>query len=454
MQVGAITTVPLAARLGPFYTLSYGRRYNRLAKDTTMLDRYKRVDYPLPDTTWVWQLDDKGFDHLQIVEMDRPRPGPDEIAFRVDCNCHCFSDVKIVMAGREHPRLVDYDLKNKKTVVGHEASITITEVGSNVGDRFAPGRRYIVQADMLKYHSAVGYNYWGGLRQFGVWPPEVQEYLIPLDKDLGYSQAALVEPWACVEASYTRVDFESMDQRVWMVGGAGPMGQMHLSRALVKKQVGQAPNMKLMVITDISTPRLNDVIERFRPTAEEVGVELVGLNPTETDLDVELERVAPGGFDHVVALVSVPAVVDQARAHVRQYGVLNLFAGIKRGQGPLNMGDIHYDQITLTGNSGSRMRDMLEVLHQVEDDVLDTNVSAGAITGIKAAKEGLEGVRDARFDRKVIVYPQLTDLPLMAVEQTVRVVQFDPDTRRQVESGRWTCQAEAQLLEQLGPVRD
>ena len=44
---------------------------------------------------------------------------------------------------------------------------------------------------------------------------------------------------------------------------------------------------------------------------------------------------------------------------MKKYGVLNLFAGFPRGKGALNMGDLHYDQHTITGNSGSTMKDLL-----------------------------------------------------------------------------------------------
>ena len=69
------------------------------------LKRYKSLDYEFPTTTLVWQLTGAGFENLRLEEIPRPRPGPEDIAFRVDSNSVCFSDIKVVRAGGGHPRL-------------------------------------------------------------------------------------------------------------------------------------------------------------------------------------------------------------------------------------------------------------------------------------------------------------------------------------------------------------
>jgi len=112
------------------------------------------------------------------------------------------------MLGGDHPRLKGYDILKDKVVPGHEISITIVDVGPEADPRFNVGDRYIVQADMLEYGTAVGYAIWGGMIQYGVFDERVQKYLIKVEEDIGYSQASLVEPWACIEASYERADLQ------------------------------------------------------------------------------------------------------------------------------------------------------------------------------------------------------------------------------------------------------
>lgn len=413
-----------------------------------ILEQYRKAQVPLPDTTLRLELSGAGFENLNLAEVPRPRPGPDEVAFRVDVNSICFSDVKIVHAGPNHPRLVQYDVARDKVVPGHESSITIVEVGRNAANRFRVGDRFIVQADMLKYNSAVGYNIHGCMTQYGVFDPRVQEFLIPVQPQTGYSAAALVEPWACVEASYHRVDIGPKDEVVWFCGGAGPMGQMHIVRTIALKRTGRCPALATMILTDISDERLAACIRRYTQMAEQADVRFVGINPNAPQAEAQLNAAAPAGVDYLIALAPVPDVTLAAMRHVRQYGVVNLFAGFKRGTGPLNMGDIHYDQLTITGNSGSLLSDMEKVLQKVERGELDTDSSVYAVVGIRQAKAGIEAVANAAATNKVLIYPMLPDLPLLPITELPGRISFPPAVAAQVGEGYWSRQAEECLLEQ------
>jgi threonine dehydrogenase-like Zn-dependent dehydrogenase len=413
-----------------------------------VLNAYRKVEYDLPEKSRFWQLSAKGFDNLELVELPRPKPGPDDIAFRTDVNGICFSDVKIINAGEDHPRLQGYDLATKKVVPGHEMAMTVVEAGKNVADRYSVGDRFIVQADLLKYGSAVGYDVWGGFCEYGVFGPKVQEYLIPIKNPAaGYSETALVEPWACVEASYARCDMSAVDKAVWLCGGAGPMGQMHLVRTFTAKITGQAPNMGTVLLTDISDPRLEAVRSRYTELAEKAGVRFETLNPNHSDFEKRIGELAPHGFDYLVALCPVPGVIEEAMKKLRIYAVVNLFAGFKRGTGKLNMGDMHYDQVTVTGNSGSRMDDMISVLRKVEAKELDTDSSAYAVVGIEGAKEAVKQVQEGIAFNKIMIYSQCKDLPLTPVEDLADELPFPDDIKGQVRKGYWSSAAEAVLLE-------
>jgi len=412
------------------------------------LQDYKSVAYDLPEEARTWQLSAAGFENLDLAQGGRRKPGPDEIAFRTDVNSICFSDVKIISAGNTHPRLIGYDIANEKIVPGHEIALTVVEVGDKVKDKYKVGDRFIVQADMLKYGKAVGYDVWGGFCDYGIFGPEVQEYLIPVtNPEAGYSEVALVEPWACVQASYARADVGELDKAVWLCGGAGPMGQMHLVRMFSVKMSGQAPNLETVLLTDISEPRLESVRKKYADMAAKAGVRFEAWNPNDSDFNTKLDELAPDGFDYLVALCPVPEVIEDAMKRLKIYGVLNLFAGFKRGTGALNMGDIHYDQITVTGNSGSRIDDMKEVLKQVESATLDTNSSAWAVVGIEGAKEGVLQVKEGKAYNKVLIYPQCKDLPLTPIEDLADQLPFQDDVKEQVRKGIWSKKAEEVLLE-------
>ena len=408
----------------------------------------------LPDKTLVWQLSGKGLENFHLAEIPLSELGLRDIRFRSDSNGICFSDVKVINAGGDHPRLKGYDIQKDKVVPGHEISITILEVGAEADSRFQVGDRYIVQADMLEYDTAVGYAIWGGMIQYGVFDARVQQYLIKVEDDIGYSQASLVEPWACIEASYERADIRAFDDIVWVIGGGGPMGQMHIQRTIALKERGKLPGLKKILVTDVSAERLAAVDHRFREPFHELGGELVGLNPMEGEFDDELRKVAPDGVSYSIACAQIPAVVSSSLKHLRRYGVCNLFAGLKRGTGPVFLGDIHYDQHTITGNSGSRIEDMEKVLRMTERGDMDTNASAGAVVGMRACAEGIRAVAEGRITNKTVLYPQLPDLPLIRVEDLAGIVSFSEDVKSEVEGGKWSKAAEREMLDALLPGED
>ena len=408
---------------------------------------YKALQCTVPDTTLVWQLSGAGFEHLRLRRIPRPRPGPEDIAFRVDGNSLCFSDTKVVRAGGAHPRLAGYDIARDKVVLGHEIAITVTEVGDRALPSMRLHARYIVQADLEKYGNAVGYGIWGGMIQYGVFDRRVQEYLIPVRKDIGYSMASLVEPWACIEASYVRCDLRAEDRSFWVLGGGGPMGRMHLARALLLRRQGLAPGLRCVIVTDPSAERREAVSARFAPLAARAGVALVCLDPDAPSHEAQMRAAAPDGADYCVACAPVPEVVLGARRFIARYGVLNVFAGLARGAGGVNLGDIHYDQQTITGNSGSRMEDMEKVLRRAEDGLLDTNESAAAVVGMREADKGLRAVADGAVTNKIVLYPQLPDLPLTRIAQLPDVAAFSEPVAGELREGRWSERAEAELFD-------
>jgi threonine dehydrogenase-like Zn-dependent dehydrogenase len=94
------------------------------------IEEYLRGTGTVPETTLVWQLEGKGFENFHLAELPVPVPGPADILFRTDSNGICFSDVKVIQAGAEHPRLKGYDLARDKVVPGHEISLTVLRVRS------------------------------------------------------------------------------------------------------------------------------------------------------------------------------------------------------------------------------------------------------------------------------------------------------------------------------------
>ncbi|MCD7898024.1 MAG: zinc-binding dehydrogenase [Planctomycetaceae bacterium] len=526
--------------------------------------RYRSVDYRLPETYLSWELYGAGLENLGVngeaVRLPLWEPTADEVLLRVDALGLCFSDTKLIWAGPNHPRITGRDLKNNPTVAGHEAAMTVVRVGSNWKNRFEIGQRFIIQADIKVDGEQVAFGYVqrGAMAQYAYVGPWVLEndgvsYLLPIKDSTGYAEAALVEPWACVEAAYhlpertapvahgrvlvvaatpdAAADFtgvltetpyemyhagggaiiglpgpvvtlgetgvrgvaaaqekgdcfddiflvgvpdaelvEACDQalavggvlsfisghdipvkaaidigrahyeltryiggadpatvygqntrtdlkpagRAWMVGAAGPMGQMHVQRALEH----QEPPIVLFC-TDLSAERLAYMENRLRPLAERNGVTLVCLNVgQEKDLPGRIRDATGGhGFDDIYVHAPVPKLVEEAADHLADGSVLNVFAGVGIGT-KANLSPEIFRRLhtRLIGSSGSSMEDIVNTLRKLESGRLATRMSLAAVGGIEATWLGIKGVKENRFPGKTVIFPQVNDLPLTGMD--------------------------------------
>jgi hypothetical protein len=67
----------------------------------------------------------------------------------------------------------------------------------------------------------------------------------------------------------------------------------------------------------------------------------------------------------------------------------------------------------------------------------------GAVSGMAGAIDGLAAVRDRTVAGKIIVYPQLVDLPLLELDALVTRY---PTLADRLDRGAWTKAAEDELL--------
>jgi NADPH:quinone reductase-like Zn-dependent oxidoreductase len=117
----------------------------------------------------------------QPEQLPIPKPNADQMLVRIDSVGLCFSDVKIIRMGGSHPKLYNRDLSQEPTRLGHEASLTVIDVGENLKDQYHPGQRLAVQPDIYQdgKSTAYGYTIPGGLIQYHLIGPEI------LDTDEG-----------------------------------------------------------------------------------------------------------------------------------------------------------------------------------------------------------------------------------------------------------------------------
>ncbi len=234
------------------------------------------------------------------------------------------------------------------------------------------------------------------------------------------------------------------DGKALIVGGGGPMGQMHVQLALESPDGPQ-----VVVATDIALDRLSVVAEQLVPVADELGKQLICLNPEELGqetFDRRLREIATDGFDDVVVMVPVASLAVQAAQYVADGGVVNFFAGMQRGtMGQIDLSSVALDGVRYTGTSGSRIHDLEATLHMTESGQLSPNRSVGAIGGIEAAREGMGAVQDGEVPGKIVIYPQIEGLPLTRLDELDKRL---PDVAEKLGPGNgWTNEAEIALLE-------
>ena len=205
---------------------------------TDKLQAYHEGTTPIGNTNRLWPLYGAGLENLgqegQPIDVPAPVYGPDELLIRHDAIGLCFSDIKVIKQGPNHPR-IGRDMVKEPVVLGHEVSLTVVGVGENLRDAYKVGDRFIVQAEInvKGFNMAYGYRLQGGLSGYNVIDQRILNgddgnYLIPVQPATGYAESALTEPWACVTAAYGLKYRSGLKAggTAWIVGGpTGVRGQ-------------------------------------------------------------------------------------------------------------------------------------------------------------------------------------------------------------------------------------
>lgn len=324
-------------------------------EDWTFAD-YRVGDTALPEPNLGWNMYGTGLESMgdngSPEPMEIPAVGPDQLLIRIDAVGLCFSDVKLIRLGNDHPKLYGRDLAVDPTRLGHEAAVTVIEVGSDLASRFNKGDRLAIQPDIHVdgRSTAYGYTIPGGLIQYHLIGSEVLDaddgaYVIPVNDEIGYAAAALSEPWACVEAAYTqrrRLD-PLAGGKTWIIGDPNDRTDYQFGQCIA--------DVAAVVLTDLSPEVHTRVLESIGADTETIianGIEPDGYEALAADM------TGGAGFDDIILLDPRSAVqVTEAARQIAFRGTLNLV-----GQHPLDdlpqidFGRLHYDYTAYVGTQG------------------------------------------------------------------------------------------------------
>ena len=293
-----------------------------------------------------------------------PAPGPTQLLVRVEAVGICFSDTKLLKAFSTHLRKAEvsggidaavlaeipsYVPGELPTVPGHEVAGRIVAIGSAV-ERHAVGERVLVQTDYRHLatpgsNAAFGYNFEGGLQEYVlldermiVEPGTGERFLIPVGEAPSGSAIALLEPWACVEASYACRERAglALDGRLLVMADQG-----HRIEGLAPLLAAATPTAITAVVADDAQREAIDAA--------------AGPAGPATAFAADAVRLPAQAFDDIVYFGADADRIEQLQALLATGGVIDIVLGGQRiGRAvAVDVGRIHYDLTRWVGTPGA-----------------------------------------------------------------------------------------------------
>jgi D-arabinose 1-dehydrogenase-like Zn-dependent alcohol dehydrogenase len=219
--------------------------------------------------------------------------------------------------------------------------------------------------------------------------------------------------------------------KVIVVGAGGPMGQMHVIRAVCS---GMADVN--VTAADVDDARLRSLLTKAEPLAKSNGVKLRAVNTKKQPLSEQ--------FSYIALMAPVGALVADAIRDGQDKCLINIFAGIPAPtRQDLDLDAYIANRCFMFGTSGSTIRDMKIVLAKIEKGQLDTNCSVDAICGMAGAIDGTAAVENRTLAGKIVIYPVLHDLGLVPLTELPKRL---PNVAAKLRDGMWSKAAEEELL--------
>jgi len=278
-----------------------------------------------------------GKEDLKIEQVPVPSLQSDEVLVRVRSALTCGTDLKVYRQGYHAKMIVP------PAIFGHELAGIVEEVGDQVSG-FRKGMRVVAAnsapclecrycfRDQSNLCERLLFNN-GAYAEFIRIPgPIVRQNMLEIPDHVEFSDAALVEPLACVLRGIDSTGVREGD--VFAIIGLGPVGLMFIRLA------------KLRGARVIALGKRHGQLA----TARRIGADEI-INVTEVDDVVrEVRRLTHNeeGTDVAVEAVGTPQTWEWAAGMVRRGGMVNLFGGCPTGSTVrLDTSRLHYSEITL-----------------------------------------------------------------------------------------------------------
>lgn len=256
--------------------------------------------------------------NLFVRDVEKPRPGPDDLLVRVEACGVCGTD--------RHLLLGEFPSKPPVTI-GHEFAGIIEAIGAEVtgfkiGDRItgdpniACGRCPQCMAgrvNLCRNLQAIGIHRDGGFAEY-VLVPQKQAFSIPLDLDPMHG--AFCEPLACCLHGVDMAEIRTGSSVVVLGGGVIGLLVVQLAR-----------------LAGATTVILSTRQEAKRRLAEELGA-TASVDPSSSDIVEEItgpNGLVPGGVDVVIECAGVAETVEQTTRLAKAGGTVVILGVMPQG---------------------------------------------------------------------------------------------------------------------------
>ena len=284
---------------------------------------------------------------IRLEEIAEPQVSAGEVKIRVRNCSTCGTDVKISRSG--HPNMTP------PQVMGHEIAGEIVDIGEGVESWTAGDRVQVIAAipdgtcadclagrpTVCAHQLSMGYQFPGGFAEYMIVPREVLQVdgLNRIPEGLGFAEASLAEPLACVLNGQELARVGAGD--VVVIIGSGPIGCLHV-------RLARSRGAATIILVDLNTERLTKAADLVRP---DLAISSESIDP----VAAVLEATGGRGADVVITAAASGAAQEQGLRMLARRGRLSLFGGLPKDHPTITVDSnlVHYRELTIVGVNGS-----------------------------------------------------------------------------------------------------
>ena len=305
-----------------------------------------------------------GREDVRIEQVDIPRLERGDVLLRTRVALTCGTDVKVFRRGY-HARMI-----KPPSVFGHEVAGIVEEAGADVEgvDLGAPvvvansapcGECHFCRHDRPSLCDDL--QFWNGAyAEFARIPARVVKHnLIRLEDGVGFREAAMVEPLACVVRGVEE-SWIGRGQSVAVIGARAPIGLMFVALARLRGAH--------VTVAGRNRGRLDKALE--------LGAANVIEAWPSVDLGERLKQHSHHGHgpDVVIEAVGQPETCEAAIRAVRKGGVVHLFAGCPAdSRVGIDSQRLHYQELTIKSTFHHTPESVRKAFRLIADGHGDSN---------------------------------------------------------------------------------